>query len=109
MRVTTAVTSGLMSSRSSVASERSRHSTLTLPYGVLMFSPILDLRPSTSISFFVPLRYSPETSFAALTALLQPQDRLMGLGLPDGGHLTHGYYVNSISFSFLKATSAHST
>lgn len=32
-------------------------------------------------------------SFAALTALLQPQDRLMGLGLPDGGHLTHGYYV----------------
>ena len=35
-----------------------------------------------------------KTSFAALTALLQPQDRLMGLGLPDGGHLTHGYYVN---------------
>ncbi|KAF9805622.1 hypothetical protein IEO21_08993 [Rhodonia placenta] len=32
-------------------------------------------------------------SFAALTALLQPQDRLMGLGLPDGGHLTHGYYT----------------
>lgn len=36
-------------------------------------------------------------SFAALTALLQPQDRLMGLGLPDGGHLTHGYYVRYIS------------
>ena len=33
-------------------------------------------------------------SFAALTALIQPQDRLMGLGLPDGGHLTHGYYVS---------------
>ncbi|KAL0958084.1 hypothetical protein HGRIS_000260 [Hohenbuehelia grisea] len=32
-------------------------------------------------------------NFAALTALLQPQDRLMGLGLPDGGHLTHGYYT----------------
>ena len=32
-------------------------------------------------------------SFAALTALIQPQDRIMGLGLPDGGHLTHGYYV----------------
>ena len=31
----------------------------------------------------------------------------MGLGLPDGGHLTHGYYVNR--FSFLKVTSAHST
>ena len=32
-------------------------------------------------------------SFAAYTALIQPQDRIMGLGLPDGGHLTHGFYV----------------
>jgi glycine hydroxymethyltransferase len=32
-------------------------------------------------------------SFAAFTALIQPQDRIMGLGLPDGGHLTHGYYT----------------
>ena len=38
-------------------------------------------------------KFTLTTSFAALTALLQPQDRLMGLGLPDGGHLTHGYYV----------------
>jgi glycine/serine hydroxymethyltransferase len=42
-------------------------------------------------------------SFAALTALIQPNDRLMGLGLPDGGHLTHGYYVcfRDISHLFL--------
>jgi glycine hydroxymethyltransferase len=32
-------------------------------------------------------------SFAAFTALINPQDRIMGLGLPDGGHLTHGYYT----------------
>ena len=38
------------------------------------------------------------SSFAALTALLQPQDRLMGLGLPDGGHLTHGYYVSTVTY-----------
>ena len=57
--------------------------------------------------FYILPCYSPETSFAALTALLQPQDRLMGLGLPDGGHLTHGYYVNSI-LVFLKVASAHS-
>ncbi|KAI6002954.1 serine hydroxymethyltransferase-domain-containing protein [Pisolithus albus] len=38
--------------------------------------------------------YSGSTAnFAVLTALIQPQDRLMGLGLPDGGHLTHGYYT----------------
>ncbi|KAJ7636970.1 serine hydroxymethyltransferase-domain-containing protein [Roridomyces roridus] len=38
--------------------------------------------------------YSGSTAnFAAFTALIQPQDRLMGLGLPDGGHLTHGYYT----------------
>lgn len=39
-------------------------------------------------------------SFAALTALLQPQDRLMGLGLPDGGHLTHGYYVRPLGIFY---------
>ncbi|KAK3808626.1 MAG: serine hydroxymethyltransferase [Benniella sp.] len=36
--------------------------------------------------------YSGSTAnFAALTALIQPQDRIMGLDLPSGGHLTHGY------------------
>ncbi|KAJ7089284.1 serine hydroxymethyltransferase-domain-containing protein [Mycena belliarum] len=40
--------------------------------------------------------YSGSTAnFAALTALIQPQDRLMGLGLPDGGHLTHGCTATS--------------
>ena len=32
-------------------------------------------------------------SFATFTAILQPQARIMGLGLPSGGHLTHGYYT----------------
>jgi len=39
-----------------------------------------------------PYSGSP-ANFEVYTALLQPHDRIMGLDLPSGGHLTHGFFV----------------
>lgn len=45
-----------------------------------------------------PYSGSP-ANFAVYTALLQPGARVMGLDLPSGGHLTHGYYTNKKKIS----------
>jgi len=45
-----------------------------------------------------PYSGSP-ANFATYTALLQPHDRIMGLDLPSGGHLTHGYQTDKRKIS----------
>merc|ERR1712232_529374 len=44
--------------------------------------------------------YSGSTAnWCAYVGLLKPHDRIMGLDLPSGGHLTHGYQTDKIKIS----------
>jgi len=45
-----------------------------------------------------PYSGSP-ANFEVYTALLKPHDRIMGLDLPSGGHLTHGYQTDKKKIS----------
>lgn len=44
----------------------------------------------TAMSYF--FTGSP-ANFAVYTGIVEPHGRIMGLDLPDGGHLTHGFFT----------------
>lgn len=56
------------------------------------------LNPDTWGVNVQPYSGSP-ANFAIYNALLKPHDRIMGLDLPSGGHLTHGYYTHKKKIS----------
>lgn len=47
---------------------------------------------------YLPFPGSP-ANFAVYTALVEPHGRIMGLDLPDGGHLTHGFMTDKKKIS----------
>lgn len=72
-------------------------SPLILLNGVSMCSPtqVPDIRLCHAL---IPSLGST-ANFAAYTGILAPHDRIMGLDLPSGGHLTHGYQTSKRKIS----------
>ncbi|NP_001171839.1 serine hydroxymethyltransferase, mitochondrial-like [Saccoglossus kowalevskii] len=59
---------------------------------------LYDLDPSKWGVNVQPYSGSP-ANFAVYTAIVEPHGRIMGLDLPDGGHLTHGFFTEKKKIS----------
>lgn len=57
-----------------------------------------NLKPEEWHANVQPYSGSP-ANLAVYTGLLKPGDKIMGLSLPQGGHLTHGYFTEKKNVS----------
>lgn len=55
--------------------------------------------PQHSYPAWCTLSTGSPANFAVYTALVEPHGRIMGLDLPDGGHLTHGFMTDKKKIS----------
>ncbi len=49
--------------------------------------------------FFSIIFLGSTANWAAFLGMIKPHDRIMGLDLPSGGHLTHGYQTDTKKIS----------
>ena len=71
---------------------------------VALLYPILGLNISLECAASPPVLARPLSdldwrAMQVYTALLQPHDRIMGLDLPHGGHLSHGFQTDTKKIS----------
>lgn len=64
-------------------------------FTVSLLEPVLQ---NMDFIYCVSLEGSP-ANFAVYTAVVEPHGRIMGLDLPDGGHLTHGFMTDKKKIS----------
>lgn len=106
---TTVVQSMLMSWRDSVRRGRWRLTVWTLRNGASTCSRTQVSNNLTSKTLYrvllgltlilLSLCEGSPANFAVYTAVVEPHGRIMGLDLPDGGHLTHGFMTEKKKIS----------
>ena len=55
--------------------------------------PPIEIHPKVPLKVQSHFIFRSPANFAVYTGIVEPHGRIMGLDLPDGGHLTHGFFT----------------